>query len=92
MLRTALHNIDSSRLYAGVSQKVRQLCHILLQAVKRPGKQMPEVVGKHLSLPHPRLGAEGPHLPPDVGTVHRPPGPGDKDRPRRSLLPPAVIP
>ena len=38
VLRTAFHNIDSGGFDAGVAEKVRQLCHVLVQAVKCLGK------------------------------------------------------
>lgn len=46
MLGAGFHNIDSCRLDAGMSQHIRQLRDIFFDAVKGPGEQVPQVVGK----------------------------------------------
>ena len=74
-----LHGVNPGGVHAGVAQNVRQTHDVPLQTVVRPGEKVPQVVGKHLLLRHPRLPAEGFHVPPDVAAVQRPAGAGDED-------------
>ena len=50
------HNIDPGCINAAVTQDIRQLCNILLNAVESTGKELPQIVGKDLGkdlhLPH----------------------------------------
>ena len=71
--------IDPSGFHAGVSQHIRQLHHIPADLVKRPGKEVAQVVGKHLGRRHPRPFADGLHLRPDLAAGHPLSGPGEKN-------------
>ena len=42
------HNVDSGGINAAVSQNIRQLCNVLLNAVKGSCKEFPQIVGKDL--------------------------------------------
>ena len=42
------HNIDPCGINAAVSQNIRQLCNVLLDAIKGSGKELAQIVGKNL--------------------------------------------
>ena len=48
MFRAGFHDIDPRRLDAGMTKQVGQLRDIFFDVVKRPGKQVPQVVGEDL--------------------------------------------
>lgn len=48
MLCSGGHNIDPGGINAAVSQDIRQLRNILLDAVKGPYKELPQIMGKDL--------------------------------------------
>ena len=66
MLRPCGHQIDAGGFHAGMAQHVRKLDHIPAGLVKGPGKQMPQVVGEHLSRRHPGFPAKGFHFRPNL--------------------------
>ena len=80
MDRAGLRRVDPRGVDAGVAQDVRQPGEILLQGIKRPGEEVPEVVGEDLARRHAGALAEGLHIPPDVRPVQRPPVPREKHR------------
>ena len=47
------HNVDPGGVDAAVAQNVRQLGNVLFNAVKRPGEQLAQIVGKDLAGLHP---------------------------------------
>ena len=81
------HHINTSSFDAGVSQKIRQLCYILFQAVKADRKQVPEVMRKNLLRLHTRRLAQPLHFAPDVCTADRLSRSRDKHRPRSNFVP-----
>ena len=66
MLCTGGHQIDTGRFDAGVSQHISQANNVFAYLVKGSGKQMPQVVGKHLGRLHARRCAQPLHLRPDL--------------------------
>ena len=44
------HDIDASGVDAAVAENIRQLGNILLDTVKGPGKELPQIVGKYLTF------------------------------------------
>lgn len=62
-------NVNPSSVYAAVPQNVRKLCDVLLNAVKSPGEQVPQIVRKHLPGIYPCHFAQAFHLTPDVGAT-----------------------
>lgn len=66
MLRFGGDEIEPGCFNTGMAQHIRQLCHIPAYPVKRPGKQMPQIVRKDLGRRNPRLFAERLHLRPDL--------------------------
>ena len=63
------HNVDPGGINAAVSQDIRQLRNILLNAVKSPGKELTEVVGKDLGRIDTRRLTQPLHLRPDIASV-----------------------
>ena len=59
MFGARFHDINSRRLDAGVAKQVRQLRDIFFEIVKRPGKQVAQVVGEHLLPRHIGAAAQG---------------------------------
>lgn len=53
MLDASTHNVDPGGVDAAVAQNVRQLGNVLFNAVKRPGEQLAQIVGKDLAGLHP---------------------------------------
>ena len=80
MLLSTLPDIDARGFDAGMAQEVGQLCYVLLLPIVGHGKQVAEVVGKHLVGVHTRSLAQFVHLPPDVGSVHGVSSFGDEHR------------
>ena len=62
----ALHGVDAGGVDGGVAQNVRQLYNIPARFVKRAGKEVAQIVGKHLLRRHARLGAQALHLRPNL--------------------------
>ena len=48
VLGTGGHNIDPGGVDTAVTQDIRQFSNILFDAVKGPGKELSQIVGKHL--------------------------------------------
>ena len=92
MFRAALHDIDPCCLHAGVAQRSASFADVLSPRRKTPGRRGGGSCGERPAWPPPRLGAEGSHLPPDVGPVQRPPCLGDKHRAGDNAPLPAVLP
>ena len=80
------HNIDSCCVDAAVSQNIGQFGDLFLNTVKSPGKQLAQIVGKHLAGFYSGCLAEGFHLRPNIAPVQRLPVPGNKDCSRRERL------
>ena len=47
------HDVNACGVDAAVAQNVRQLGNVLFNAVKRPGEQLAQIVGKDLAGLHP---------------------------------------
>lgn len=71
MLHTCGHDIDTGGVDAAVTENIRQLGDILLDAVEGPGKKLPEIVGKYFGCLHLCPFAQVLHPSPDAGTVYR---------------------
>ena len=71
MLHTCSHDIDPGGVDAAVTENIRQLGDILLDAVEGPGKKLPEIVGKHFGCLHLSPFAQLLHPSPDAGAVYR---------------------
>ncbi len=80
VLRSGGDDIQAGRVDAGMPQEVRQLRHVMVNAVEGPGEQVSQAVGKYFGGRNPCPLAQGFHLPPDVGPVQGRSRPGDKDR------------
>ena len=79
MLRAGGDQVDAGGLDAAVAQHVRQLRHVPADPVKGPGEQVPQVVGEHLGGRHPRPGAQGFYLRPDLPAGKTGSASGEKD-------------
>ncbi len=66
MLHAGGDKIDACGLNAGVAQHVCQLGDILINAVERPGKQVPQIVGEYFRFLHSRLFAQRLEFRPDL--------------------------
>ena len=42
------HDVDARRVDAAVAENICQFCNILLHTIESPGKEFPQIVGKHL--------------------------------------------
>ena len=91
MFRARFHDIDPRCLDAGVAKQVRQLRDIFFDAVKRPGKQVAQVVGENLLPRHICPRTQGLEQFPDRDAAQRFAHAGKKYRPRvdAALLAPA---
>ena len=65
------HNIDPGCINAAVTQDIRQLCNILLNAVESTGKELPQIVGKDLGRIYIRRMTQPFHLRPYIAAVQR---------------------
>ena len=94
MFGARFHDINSCRLDAGMAKQVRQLRDIFFEIVKRPGKQVAQVVGEHLLPRHIGAAAQGFEQLPDRDPAEGLALPGEKDRPGMDamLLAPAGQP
>ena len=70
VLRAALDEIDARRLDGAVAEHIRELHNVVIYAVIRRCKQMPQIVRKHLRRRDARPAAEPLHGVPDLPTVH----------------------
>ena len=50
VFRASGHDIDAGGVNAAVAENIRQLGNILLDTVKGPGKELPQIVGKYLTF------------------------------------------
>ena len=71
MLLPCGHDIDSGGIDTAVTQDVGQLGNVLFDAVEGPGKQLSQIVGKHLAFLNTGSFAQLLHLPPDAAAVQR---------------------
>ena len=55
VLRAGGNDIDAGRIYAWVTENVRQLCNILFNSIEHTGEQVPQIMGKYLSGLHSRM-------------------------------------
>lgn len=75
------HDVDARRVDAAVTENICQFCNILLHTIESPGKEFPQIVGKHLVRIYVCLRTQPLHGRPDIAAVHRLAGPGTKDVP-----------
>ena len=80
------HDVDARRVDAAVTENICQFCNILLHTIESPGKEFPQIVGKHLAGFYSGCLAEGFHLRPNIAPVQRLPVPGNKDRSRTDAV------
>ena len=71
MLLASGQQINSGGFHAGMAQNVRQFHNILVNSVVNRGKQVPQVVRKHLLGINTRSLANTLHLRPDLTAAHR---------------------
>ena len=86
MVRTAGNQIDAGRLDRAVTKKVSQLHHITANLVKRPGKEVPKIMGKNLGGRNPRLSAQRLHFRPYLFPGQPAPASGEKDLTRSGFV------
>ena len=75
------HDVDARRVDAAVTENICQFCNILLHTIESPGKELPQIVGKHLVRIYVCLRTQPLHGRPDIAAVHRLAGPGTEDMP-----------
>ena len=63
------YGVDACGVDTAVSQKIRQADDVPLHGIKGSGKQVPQVVGKHLPRGHTRFFAKSFHGAPDTASV-----------------------
>ena len=80
------NDIDSGGVDVAVAENIRQFCHVVVDAVKAPGKQMAQAVWEHLAGRNVRPFTQSLHFPPDVAAVHRLARPSNKHRPALDFL------
>ena len=73
-------DVETGRFNAAVPEDVGQLCDVLVDSVKHPGEQMPQIVREHLLGIDIGGTTQSFHLPPDIGAIHGLAGSGDKHR------------
>ena len=71
MLDAGGHDVDSGGVDGAVPQDIRQLGDILVDAVEGAGKELAQVMGKHLGALHTGGHAKLFHHPPDAAAVQR---------------------
>ena len=71
MLCAGGDDINTSCVYIGVPEDIRQLCNILFNTVKGPCKQMSEVMRKYLPRRNAGLFTQTLHFSPNITTVKR---------------------
>ena len=91
MLRAGRDQVNAGGREAGMPQDVRQLDHVPGQAVKRPGKQVAEVVGEDLPRVDAGHAGKGLHLGPDLPPGQRVPPPGAENRAGRDAVAAGVV-
>ena len=92
MVRTAGNQIDAGRLDRAVTKKGSQLHHITENLVKRPGKEVPKIMGKNLGGRNPRLSAQRLHFRPYLFPGQPAPASGEKDLARGNFIFTGVLP
>ena len=73
------HDVDARRVDAAVTENICQFCNILLHTIESPGKEFPQIVGKHFVRIYVCLRTQPLHGRPDIAAVHRLAGPGTED-------------
>ena len=91
VFRAGGDEVDAGGLDGAVAQHVRQLRHVPADLVERPGEQVAQVVGEDLGGLHPRPGAQGLHLRPDLFPGQAPSASGEKDLTGGDFLSPGVF-
>ena len=86
VLRTCGNDIDTGGVDACMPQYIGKLGDILFDPVKCTGKQVTEIVRKHLARCYVCLTAKRLHFSPDVASAHRLSSPCDKYRPLSDTL------
>ena len=69
VFRSGGHNIDSGGVDGAVTQNVGKLCDIFFDAVKGPGEEFSQIVGKDLGRLYPGRFTQLFHSSPDVAAV-----------------------
>ena len=69
MLRTRCNNINTGGIDTGMPEYICELGNILLNSVKSTGKQMAQIVRKHLARRYVRLLTQGLHFFPYIMTA-----------------------
>ena len=71
VFRAGGYNIYTRGVYAAVTQNIGKLCKVFFDLIKQPGKQMPQIMGKHLFRADICPRTQRFHLPPDICSVKR---------------------
>ena len=79
MLRASGQQVNSGGFHAGMPQNIRQFYNVLVNSVVNRGKQVPQVVRKHLGRVYTRRLANTLHLRPDLTAAHRFSASGEKN-------------
>ena len=69
----AFCRINPGSGYIGMAQNICQTGQVTLQGIVGAGKEVAQIVGEYLGWLHPGALAQGLHIPPDVGSIQRPP-------------------
>ena len=72
VLLAGRHEIDAGRVDAAVAQDIGELRDVLFQFIKRPGKELSQIVRKHLVRAYLCHRAQAFHSGPDVAAVQGP--------------------
>ena len=75
------HDVDARGVDAAVAEQIGKLGDVLLYLIKSPGKELPQIVRKHLVRIYVCLCAKPLHGCPDVAAVQRLAGSGSEDAP-----------
>ena len=63
------HDVDARRVDAAVAENICQFFNILLHTIESPGKELPQIVGKHLVRIYVCLCTQPLHGRPDIAAV-----------------------
>ena len=79
VFRSGGHNVNTSRVDAAVAENIRQFSDVFIQRIKCPGKEFPQIVGKHLVRIYVCLHTKPFHGSPDVAAVQWSTGSGAEE-------------
>ena len=86
VLRPGGNKVDAGGFDAGMPQHIRQFYYIPAGPVESPGKEVPQIVGKHLAFLHPGPATQRFHLRPYLSPAQPPTASGEEYLPGGDLL------